>query len=100
MKLKEVDWDGTMGFIEVEYPDELVAEFVNWIRNTKQWKAGKDHATNAIYAQWLKLERNLTDHKNEQATSDRCKATTAAGAPCKGKATSNGLCMAHTKAAA
>jgi hypothetical protein len=97
MKLKEWAWDEQC-YVEVEYPDAPIKAFVEFFRNGKQWRENPEQC----FARWMKLERELTDAKNDaakEAPADRCTATTKAGEPCKGKAIEDGLCMSHVRAA-
>lgn len=41
MKLKQWDWN-TGKFIEIDYPDEIVREFVDFLRNSKSWWYGEE----------------------------------------------------------
>lgn len=66
MHLREYDWDAQL-MVEVEYPDELIADFVNWLRQTKQWKESVS-LPETVYNRYLLFERKLTDARNEAAT--------------------------------
>jgi hypothetical protein len=97
MKLLEWQWD-QQNYVEVEYPDAPIKSFVEFFRNGKQWRENPEQC----FARWMKLERDLTDAKNDAARAkptDRCTATTKAGEPCRGKAIEDGLCMSHARAA-
>lgn len=100
MKLRE--WDTNQpnqgAYVEREYPDQPGLDFINWFRNTRQWRESPE----MVYQRWLKFERELADARNAGLTSvpgQKCSETTKAGNPCKGKPVSDGLCIAHLKAA-
>jgi Family of unknown function (DUF5763) len=102
MKLKE--WDEKIGrngdWREREYPDTPIKEFVDWLRNTKQWReaAGMHTGPHTIYTKFLVLERELADIRNSQAgDSGQCTALTASGSRCRHDAVSDGLCGIHRK---
>ncbi len=117
MRLKEWDTSSAQhgAYIEREYPDAIVKAFIDWTRNTRQWR----EAPELVYQRWLKMERELADFRNAapvrigqqgpgagggeegvEAPPDveHCTALTKAGAPCKGKAVQDGLCMSHLRA--
>lgn len=71
MKLREWDWDKQV-FIEVEYPDAPVMEFVNFIRTTKAWVQDPERMHRAV----LKMDKALGEHR--QAIRDAL-ALTAQG---------------------
>ena len=112
MKLREWDWDSGSqgGYIEREYPDEPVIEFVNWLRNTRQWRESPE----MVFQRFQKLERELAEIRNMPIAKSEgtpgqvvtvearptCSERTKAGAPCKGKAVQDGKCIAHVKARA
>jgi hypothetical protein len=94
VKLKEWDYDA-QHFAQREYPDEIIKEFVDWFRVTKAWRED----TEMVFAHWLKLERDLTDAREEAASTAKCWAPTKSGAQCEGRPVEDGLCMAHAKVA-
>ena len=51
------------GFVEREYPFGPIKRFVEWFRNTTQWKESPEMA----YHQWLRFERDMTDERNDAA---------------------------------
>jgi hypothetical protein len=95
VKLREWDFNAANqgAYAEVDYPEAIVKEFVDWFRNTRQWRESPE----MVYARWLKFERELTDFRNsgEPADPSMCSALTKTGEPCKGKAVRDGLCIAH-----
>lgn len=104
MKLREWDYThgGSGGFVEVEYPDEVIQDFVNWFRTKRQWR--ERDATELVFLHWMRFERHLTDARNAQALIDAvaepesCTAETKAGNPCKNMVgVENGLCHIHRR---
>ncbi len=84
MKLKEWGYEhgDSGGWIYVEYPDEIIQEFMDFMLNNRQWPEQLE----IMYNRFLKLRRDLTDAKNEAAlevAQGVCMATTATGTPCK-----------------
>ena len=100
MKLRE--WDHNAGpsgrYVEVEYPDEIVKAFVDYFRVNKLWREDLPLA----YARWMKLERELTEARNQAAkqTADgQCTAETKSGEPCRiTNSVEDGLCAIHRRA--
>lgn len=59
MYLTEVDWDAPGGAanVQVEYPDDVIAEFVNWARKTTAWLENPDIMERRV----RKLNRDLSE---------------------------------------
>lgn len=104
MELRE--WDDKVGpsghFVEVEYPDKIVKDFVDYFRCTKRWRERDE--LELIYHRWLKFERELTEWRNEanlQAARQPeqvagCTGKTRAGNPCQIKhGIVDGKCHIH-----
>ena len=70
MRLKEYDWD-KQNFVERSYPDEPIAEFVNFFRTTKAWVGDPER----VHRKVLVLDRALAAHREDVA---RAQAVTAA----------------------
>ncbi len=102
MQLREWDHDaGPSGsYVEVEYPDEIIKEFVNYFRVNKQWREDPE----LVYARWLVFERKLTEARNQAATEaadSRCTARTKSGEPCRiTNSVEGGVCAIHRRALA
>ncbi|KKN06682.1 hypothetical protein LCGC14_1074790 [marine sediment metagenome] len=100
MQLREWDYEaGPSGrYVEVEYPDDIIKGFVDYLRNTKQWRENPE----VVYARWLVLERQLTEARNEaatQAADSRCTARTKSGEPCRiTNSVEGGVCAIHRRA--
>ena len=62
MKLKSWDWENER-YEEVEYPDEIIQEFVNFMRLNKQWPERLE----IMYNRFLAFQRDLTDVRNKRA---------------------------------
>lgn len=62
MKLQEIDWNNPAGAspVEVEYPDALIQEFMNWLRRTTAWKEDVSVVDRRLGA----LNRKLVEIKN------------------------------------
>ena len=73
MKLKSWDWENER-YEEVEYPDEIIQEFVNFMRLNKQWPERLE----IMYNRFLAFQRDLTDVRNERV----CTAVTKSGEAC------------------
>ena len=89
MELREWDYNAgpSGGFVEVEYPDELIKKFVNWFRETKAWRED----TPLAYSWFLKFDLDLIEFQNESKRpapvqveqGPECKSLTKAGTPCQ-----------------
>ncbi len=103
MKLREWSYEhgDSGGWVEVEYPDEIIQEFMDFMLNNRQWPEQLE----IMYNRFLKLRRDLTDAKNEAALgaaaqegSQLCTAVTKAGTACKNTmAVEDGLCAIHRR---
>ena len=90
MKLKSWDWENER-YEEVEYPDEIIQEFVNFMRLNKQWPERLE----IMYNRFLAFQRDLTDVRNERV----CTAITKSGeACCITNNVESGLCHIHRRA--
>ena len=90
MKLKSWDWENER-YEEVEYPDEIIQEFVNFMRLNKQWIERLE----IMYNRFLAFQRDLTDVRNERV----CTALTKSGeACCITNNVEGGLCHIHRRA--
>ncbi len=102
MQLREWDHDaGPSGrYVEVEYPDDIIKDFVNYFRVNKQWREDPE----LVYARWLVFERKLTEARNQaakQTADSRCTATTKSGEPCRiTNSVEGGVCAIHRRALA
>lgn len=65
MRLIETDWDAPGGAspVEVEYPDAVIAEFMNWIRRTTAWLESPELVERRV----RRLNAVLMDHRNAAA---------------------------------
>ena len=95
MKLKSWDWENER-YEEVEYPDEIIQEFVNFMRLNKQWPERLE----IMYNRFLAFQRDLTDVRNQRALETAvCTAITKSGEPCHVKNdVKDGLCHIHRRA--
>ena len=95
MKLKSWDWENER-YEEVEYPDEIIKDFVDFMRLNKQWPERLE----IMYNRFLAFQRDLTDVRNERALETAvCTAVTKAGEACKGSIdVQDGLCSIHRRA--
>ncbi len=103
MELREWDHNAgpSGGFVEVEYPDDIIKDFVNYFRINKQWREDPE----IVYRRWLVFERELTDARNArnqaiatQNTENRCTALTKSGDPCQvTNSVEDGLCAIHRR---
>ena len=66
MKLLEVDWNAKGGAadVPVEYPDEVIAEFMNWLRRTSAWHEDVE----LVHRRVRRLNSQLADHRNAAVT--------------------------------
>ncbi len=71
MKLREWDWDLGQD-VQVDYPEPLVVEFVNWLRTTKAWHDDVE----LVHRRLLALNRQLAAHR--QAAKEAAAATARA----------------------
>lgn len=62
------EWDFSAGpsggFVERRYSFGPIKRFVEWFNTTNHWKDG---ASDAVYQQWLRFTRDLTDERNDAA---------------------------------
>ena len=58
MRLREWDWD-KQAFVEVDYPDAPIAEFINWLRTTKAWHADPE----IVHRKLLYLNKGFSEHR-------------------------------------
>lgn len=58
MKLKDWGWDA-QNYIETEYPDAPIAEFINFLRTTKAWHADPE----IVHRKLLTLNRVFAEHR-------------------------------------
>ncbi len=99
MKLKEWSYEhgDSGGWIYVDYPDEIIQEFMDFMLNNRQWPEQLE----IMYNRFLRLRRDLTDAKNEaalEAARDACTAVTKAGTSCRNTmAIEDGLCAIHRR---
>lgn len=99
MKLKEWNWENEQ-FEEVEQPDHVIKAFMEFVLLNKQWPEQLE----IMYLRFLKLRRDLTDHRNDlalEAAKDdtlRCAGITVAGEPCELDATHGSFCDEHETA--
>ena len=102
MQLKEWDHGAgpSGGYVEVEYPDDIIKGFVNYFRVNKQWREREN--MEMVYHHWLKFERELTEARNQAAKQidpDVCTAKTKSGEPCQiTNSVEDGLCAIHRRA--
>lgn len=103
MHLREWDYNAgpSGGWVEVEYPDEPIKKFVDYLRVSKQWREDPE----LVYRRWMQFERELTDVRNAAArpvevpAADvviQCSGKTKAGEPCRiTHGIQDGLCHIH-----
>jgi hypothetical protein len=74
MKLHETNWDapGGAATVEVEYPDALIQDFMNWIRKTTAWLENPELVERRV----RRLNGLLADHRNTVGPSASPVATT------------------------
>lgn len=74
MKLREWDWD-RQAFVETDYPDGPIVEFVNWLRTTKAWHADPE----LVHRKLLHLNRGFAEHRQSvvEAAVETAKNMTA-----------------------
>ena len=100
MQLREWDHNAgpSGGYVEVEYPDSIIKEFVDYFRVNKAWREDPE----IIYARWLKFERDLTEVHNQaaqQKADNRCTTLTRSGQPCRiTNSVEDGVCAIHRRA--
>lgn len=78
MKLKETDWDAPGGAreIEVEYPDAIIADFMNWIRKTSAWLENLElvhrrvRRLNGVLSDWRDQPRTVSAATGETVVVD------------------------------
>lgn len=58
MRLREWDWD-KQTYVEVNYPDAPIQEFVNFFRTTKAWIQDAERVHRTV----LKLDKTLGEHR-------------------------------------
>ena len=101
MKLKYWNYDlgDSGGYDEIDHPDEIIKEFMEFVLLNRQWPEQLE----IMYNRFLKLKRDLTDAANERALEEanqeiRCTATTRAGERCK-RTTGirDGICAVHRR---
>lgn len=76
MRLREWDWD-KQTYVEVNYPDAPIQEFVNFFRTTKAWIQD----TARVHRNVLKLDKTLGEHRQlarEAMASTAANVTTPA----------------------
>lgn len=64
MRLKEEDWANPNGVSDVlvEYPESLIAPFMDWIRKTRAWAEDPERVEMRV----RKLNRDLMDWREDQ----------------------------------
>lgn len=72
MKLREWDWDA-QNYVEIDYPDEPIKAFVDWLRNNRQWRESPDPGRD-VYTRFRRLEDELAAHR-VKLREERLKAT-------------------------
>ena len=99
MTIKTWDWDNQC-YVEVEYPDEPIKAFVDFMCNNNQWQDNPD----LVVDRYRHFRRDLTEIRNQQALAmdaAACKAVTKSGRPCKVTISiEDGLCAIHRRALA
>lgn len=76
MKLRDYDWD-KQGFVEHEYPEGPIAEFVNFFRTTKAWIQDAER----VHRKVLALEKALQTYREEQRIALAATAAAMASPP-------------------
>jgi hypothetical protein len=71
MRLREWDWN-EQGFVERDYPDEPIRQFINWLRTTKQWYQSPDPGRD-VYTKYRQMQEQLADHRNREAAEEQAK---------------------------
>lgn len=82
MQLIEKDWDnpGGCGTRLVDYPDSMVQELVNWLRQTSAWKENPE----MVERKMIQFDRKAVEWRTAQAnssTSDTAQNQRVAVAP-------------------
>lgn len=99
MLITEWGWE-EQRFVEVDCPDELVKDFMDYMHRDKHWRENPD----LVERRWKKFIRDWTNVRNEralQAAAGVCTAVTKSGRPCKVKISiEDGLCAIHRRALA
>jgi hypothetical protein len=54
MRLREWDW-AHQQYVTVDYPDDIVARFVDWLRTTSAWKENPE----IVYRRFVRLNHEL-----------------------------------------
>ena len=64
MRLTEIDWNAPGGAADVqyEYPDDLIAPFVNWLRRSQRWMDDQ----HAVEEKLRNLNGRLRDYRERQ----------------------------------
>lgn len=73
MTLKEWDWDRGV-HVEVEYPVEIVAEFVNKMRLQKQWRESPDPGR-SVWDMFHRFQSRLMDYRNVHPAQQETEVT-------------------------
>ncbi len=72
VSLTEWDWngglEGTGGYVQVEYPAELIVDFIDKIRERKQWRESPDPGR-SVFDMFQYMQTRLMDYRNAQATA-------------------------------
>lgn len=78
MKLREWDWD-KQAFVEVDYPDAPIVQFMNWLRHTKAWHEDVE----LVHRKVLYLNKGFAEHRQAQveALALTARNVTASPAP-------------------
>ena len=65
MRLHETDWDapGGAATVEVDYPDAMIQDLVNWLRQTTAWRENPA----IVERRMLQFNRKAADHRNAEA---------------------------------
>ena len=100
MKLKKWNYDigDSGGFEQVEHPDHIIKEFMEFVLFNQQWPEQLE----IMYNRVLVLKNDLTAARNDaarEAVEAVCTAQTKAGASCRNTVgVEDGLCHIHRRA--
>lgn len=64
MKLQDTDWSNARTgarLVDVEYPDDIIQRFVNWLWTTKQWRENPE----AVYNRFRRMQDELVEWKQK-----------------------------------
>ena len=66
MKLKQWDWEKGQ-FVEIDYPDEPIKEFIDYLRNSKSWWYGEE-GLGIVHRQLQKMDDLLAEFRHNDGS--------------------------------